>query len=77
MWSNFRGIASHGVSIGDGGDQELLIRYFALRGALVYELPVEYDAFARELASSRWWLKVRPTHRTRASTFLRALTSTL
>lgn len=77
MWSYFRIIASHGVSIGDGGDQELLIHYFALRGALVYELPVEYNAFVWELASSRWWLKVRPTQRTRASTFLRALTSTL
>lgn len=52
---------------GDGGDQQVLIHYFATTGEKVWELPLDFNAFGWDMVSdaSEWWRKVRVLHKLR------------
>eukprot|EP00966_Prymnesium_polylepis_P264234 6104253-Prymnesium_polylepis.1 len=64
MWRFYDALAADSTSTGDGGDQQVLINYFAHSSAVVHELPVEYNAFAWELdPRHEWWQDVHVLHK--------------
>ena len=60
VWRFYHSLVNDTNSSGDGGDQQVLVHYFARAGVSVHELPADYNAFAWELDSRvPWWLQVR------------------
>ncbi|KAL1508030.1 hypothetical protein AB1Y20_007626 [Prymnesium parvum] len=64
LWRYFTRLLQNHTTRGDGGDQEVLINYFAERQLTVHELPVEYNAFAWEMdPREQWWRSVKVLHK--------------
>jgi len=64
LWRFYGRIFDERNSSGDGGDQQVLIHYFAHSQRVLHELPVDYNAFAWELDPRHaWWYRVKVLHK--------------